>query len=75
MNLKYLQDSFTKNKAKFNLYIDNIKRNSPKDIFTIINPTIIKNPYISVFPILFFIDTNIIDFLNKNCQSIIGFCS
>lgn len=54
MNLKYLQDSFTKNKVKFNLYIDNIKRNSPKDIFTIINPTIIKNPYISVFPILFF---------------------
>lgn len=54
MTSKLLNDSYQQNKQKFHNYIDNIKKNSPWDIYTIINPTLIKNPYTSDFPIRFF---------------------
>ena len=38
----------------FHNYIDNIKRKEKWDIFNIINPTLIKNPYVSEFPKSFF---------------------
>jgi len=55
-NPRKLHDSYQKNKADFQHYIDNVKRNSPWDIYTIINPTLIKNPYASEFPKRFFLN-------------------
>ena len=54
MNPKILEESYNKNKDKFHRYIDNIKRKSKWDIFNIINPTLVKNPYASEFPKRFF---------------------
>lgn len=54
MTSKRLNDTYQQNKQKFHKYIDNIKKNSPWDIHTIINPTLIKNPYASDFPLRFF---------------------
>ncbi|MCX6077380.1 MAG: hypothetical protein NTW78_10940 [Campylobacterales bacterium] len=56
MNPRELQNSYLKNKQKFHDYIDTIKKNSPWDIYTIINPTLIKNPYTSDFPKKYFIN-------------------
>lgn len=56
MNLKQLHNSYQKTKDDFQHYIDNVKRNSPWDIYTIINPTLIKNPYASEFPKRFFLN-------------------
>ncbi|MFK5974996.1 MAG: hypothetical protein QM493_00685 [Sulfurovum sp.] len=50
MNPKELEQSYQDNKNIFHKYINNIKRKSKWDIFTIINPTLIKNPYGSFFP-------------------------
>lgn len=54
MNPKELEISYQENKQKFHDYVDNIKKKSPWDLFTIINPTLIKNPYTSDFPLRFF---------------------
>jgi len=54
LNPKVLEENYTKNKEKFHSYINNIKKNSPWDLYTIINPTLIKNPYASDFPKRFF---------------------
>ena len=56
MNPKQLHNSYQKTKDDFQHYIDNVKRNSPWDIYTIINPTLIKNPYASEFPKWFFLN-------------------
>lgn len=56
MNPKQLHNSYQKTKDDFQHYIDNVKRNSPWDIYTIINPTLIKNPYASEFPKRFFLN-------------------
>jgi len=39
MNPRLLNNSYQKIKDDFHNYIDNVKRNSPWDIYTIINPT------------------------------------
>ena len=54
MNPRALYESFRQNKDTFRLYINSIKRNSPWDIYTIINATLIGNPYVSKFPQKFF---------------------
>lgn len=54
MNPKELHNSYEEKKNEFHKYIDNIKKNSPWDIFTILNPTLAKNPYTSDFPLRFF---------------------
>jgi hypothetical protein len=56
MNPKQLHNSYQKTKDDFQHYIDNVKRSSPWDIYTIINPTLIKNPYTSEFPKRFFLN-------------------
>ena len=56
MNPRFLNNSYQKTKADFQHYIDNVKRNSPWDIYTIINPTLIKNPYASELPKRFFLN-------------------
>ncbi|MBE0497371.1 MAG: hypothetical protein IBX45_13205, partial [Campylobacterales bacterium] len=54
MSPKDLEQAYQKNKSRFHDYIDTIKKKAPWDIYTIINPTLIKNPYISEFPKKFF---------------------
>ena len=54
MTSKQLNNTYQQNKQKFHNYINNIKKNSPWDIYTIINTTLIKNPYASDFPLRFF---------------------
>ena len=56
MNPRLLHNSYQKTKDDFHHYIDNVKRNSPWDIYTIINPTLIKNPYASELPKRFFLN-------------------
>lgn len=56
MNPKKLAQLYQQNKEKFHEYIDNIKKNSSWDIYTIISATLIKNPYTSEFPLRFFSD-------------------
>ena len=56
MNPKQLHDSYQQEKDGFHHYIDNVKRNSPWDIYTIINPTLIKNPYRTDHPKRFFLN-------------------
>jgi len=56
MNKKQLYDSYQQEKGEFHHYIDNVKRSSPWDIYTIINPTLIKNPYESSLPKSFFLN-------------------
>lgn len=54
MTPKGLDFLFQKSKQSFHGYIETIKLNSPWDIYTVINPTLIKNPYASYFPLRFF---------------------
>jgi hypothetical protein len=56
MNPRLLHNSYQKTKDDFQHYIDNVKRSSPWDIYTIINPTLIKNPYASGLPKRFFLN-------------------
>ena len=57
MNPKELEKNYQNDKDEFHNYINNIKKNSKWDIYTIINPTLIKNPYSSEFPKNFFLNT------------------
>ncbi len=66
MKSKQIHDLYQKNKQKFHTYIDNIKKNALWDVYTIINATLIKNPYVSIFPKKFF--TN--DVSNMNLKSL-----
>ncbi|HQT37246.1 MAG: hypothetical protein B7Y30_10335, partial [Campylobacterales bacterium 16-40-21] len=54
MTPKDLEQSYQQKKSLFHAYITKVKQNAPWDIFTIVNPTIIKNPYTSSFPKRFF---------------------
>lgn len=56
MNSKKLYDNYQDKKGQFHSFINNIKYNSPWDLYTIINTTLVKNPYTSVFPRIFFSD-------------------
>lgn len=50
MNSKEIDHSYQESKQKFHDYIDSVKKNSSWDIYTVINPTLIKNPHTSDFP-------------------------
>ena len=50
MSPKELDAAYQCHKKAFHTYIQNIKAYSPNDIFTILNTTLIKNPYVSEFP-------------------------
>lgn len=54
MNSKDLYYAYNARKKQFHAYIDRIKKNSCWDIYTVINATLIKNPYVSIFPKVFF---------------------
>jgi len=56
MNSKDIYKSYGKNKEQFHRYIHSIKEKSVWDIYTIINPILIKNPYASSFPKNYFTD-------------------
>lgn len=56
MNPKELEQSYQNKKNIFHNYLNNIKKNTVWDLFTIINPTLSKNPYDSEFPKSFFLD-------------------
>jgi hypothetical protein len=49
-----LEHSYYQNKHRFHHYLDSIKKRASVDIFTILNATLIKNPYTSIFPKNFF---------------------
>jgi len=55
MRARQLHESYEKKKNIFHDYIDDIKRRSKVDFYTIINATLIKNPYVSEFPKKFFL--------------------
>jgi len=55
MNPKFLDEQYKKKKNIFHHYLDNVKKQSKWDIYTLVNPTLIKNPYASSFPIDFFL--------------------
>ena len=55
MSKKELHQSYIKNKNKFHEYIKNIKKKTKPNLYTIINPTLIKNTYSSNFPKNFFL--------------------
>ena len=65
MNPKALEESYNKSKDKFHIYINNIKKNSTRDIYTIINTTLIKNPYNTSFPKKFFLNLHDVKKENK----------
>jgi len=56
MIAKKLYSAYQQKKESFHQYIDAIKKNSARDIYTIINDTLIKNPYTSRFPKSYFTD-------------------
>ena len=63
VNSKVLGEKYLKNKDKFYKYIDNIKSLMVVDIYSIINSTIICNPYNTDFPKKFILKE--FDFSNK----------
>lgn len=70
MNSKELYDAYHARKEHFHAYLDKIKKNGPIDFYTIVNPVLVKNPYISQFPKDFFTQTiryqsQIINFLKS----------
>lgn len=64
INPKEMNKAYQEKKDIFHKYIGNIKRKSKWDIFNIINPTLVKNPYASEFPKRFFADCS----KNKNSK-------
>lgn len=54
MTPQELEHSYQREKYLFHRYIDSIKKRAPRDIFTILNATLTKNPYTTVFPKHFF---------------------
>jgi len=56
MSAKQLHENYERKKYIFQEYIDDIKRRAKVDFYTIINTTLIKNPYISQFPKKFFLE-------------------
>jgi hypothetical protein len=56
MNAKKLYKNYIKNKDIFHNYINNIKQKNKHDLYSIINPTLIKNPYKSNFAKNYFLN-------------------
>ena len=54
MNSKELDQRYNEKKEIFHKYINNIKRIMRVDIFSLINVTLIRNPYTTSFPKFFF---------------------
>lgn len=55
MNNSSLDNKYKKRKDFFHKYIHSVKKNITVDIFSVINTTLISNPYSTDFPKLFFI--------------------
>ena len=85
MNSKELYIAYQVRKEKFHAYIDKIKQSAPINFYTIVNPALVKNPYISQFPKDFFTQTmghqrnvigflkNVIVFYSKNIYLLISY--
>lgn len=56
MRAKDIYDAYVLRKEIFHHYICTIKQKAIPNLFTVMNPTLIKNPYVSVFPKNFFFD-------------------
>lgn len=56
MRAKDIYDAYVLRKEIFHHYICTIKKKAIPNLFTVMNPTLIKNPYVSVFPKNFFFD-------------------
>ncbi len=56
MTSKEIYENFENKKDKFYNYLNNIKKNIPINIYTIINPTIVNDPHASTFTNSFFLD-------------------
>jgi len=56
MNAEKLNETYVKKKDVFYQYINSIKSRAIVDVHTIINATLIKNPYLSEFPKKFFLE-------------------
>lgn len=54
MTPQELEHRYQREKHLFHHYLDSIKKSAPSDIFTILNATLTKNPYATVFPKHFF---------------------
>lgn len=54
MNACLLHDAYKKRKDSFHSYINTIKKQVDIDIYTVINSTLIRNPYVSEFPKKYF---------------------
>ena len=73
MNSKELYENYNANKDKFHQYIKSVKNTMKVDIYSLINSTIIRNPYNTEFPRKFFSNNNIIEnkiviFLKSCCK-------
>ena len=55
MNIEDLEISFKRNKRLLIRYVDAIKKDMEVDIYSVINATLIKNPYNTDFPIKYFL--------------------
>jgi hypothetical protein len=51
-----INQNYQEKKNIFYNYIDSIKKNAKWDIYSIINPTLVKNPYASTFPKNYFLN-------------------
>lgn len=56
MTVKEFEQSYQDKKNTYHNYINTIKKNCKWDIYNIINPTLVKNPYASAFPKKLFSD-------------------
>jgi len=73
LNQKELETNYNKSKTKFHNYIDAIKKNMKRDIYNLINITLIKNPYASKFPYKYFTknykhSSKIVLFIKSSCK-------
>lgn len=58
MRAKEIYEAYTLKKEVFHQYIYSVKQKVAPHFFTIMNPTLIQNPYVSIFPKNFFFDTS-----------------
>ena len=56
MTPQELNELYEEKKYDFHAYIESIKKKSNWDLNTIINPTLVKNPYASSFPQNYFLN-------------------
>ena len=55
MNSVKIKDACNKRKEMYFNYINRIKSSMPVDIYSVINTTIVKNPFNHYFPLKFFL--------------------